>query len=84
MIQNIMTIMRRATQRNHGWATVAELSKAEVEWDSEAACIVLSKRHVRAVGTSPTKHHYKVTLSLEEIAEMLTAVRDGMLRQEEA
>ena len=73
-----MKITRRATERSHGWLTVSELGNPEMEWDSDAGCIVVMQRRARTRSgfASSSTHHYKVSVSLSELAQMLDAVSE--------
>jgi hypothetical protein len=73
-----MKINRRGAARNEGWKSV-EINQPDIEWDEEEHCIRLSKRRVKDFGPASTsKHHYRLEMSLEEIAKILACLGAGL------
>jgi hypothetical protein len=70
-----MKISRRGSARNEGWNMI-DLSKSLVEWDAETKCVTLTKRRVTDF-TSRSKHHYKISIPLDELGKMLQEVAKG-------
>ncbi len=71
-----MLISRRATVRNHGAGKV-ELDNPQIYWDPKRQLIVFSQLKLKGFTPSVTKHDYQVSVSLEELRQVLDALSDG-------
>jgi hypothetical protein len=69
-----MIIRRRGAEKDHGESSV-KIDDPHIVWDPAGNCIEFRESKV-ADFTGPSKHDYRISVTLEELREMLDVVSE--------
>ncbi len=72
-----MELLRRGSRADHGSVSMFRNTDSDISWDKTSKSVRISIPHVRDVDQRKVRYNYDLSLSIDDIQQIVRALADG-------